>query len=73
MPLYEYVCQKCEKPFEVRQTMAQQAEDGAPACTACGSSRVTRRFAALNVAVGSRRGGGPAPGCDAGGACCCGN
>ena len=72
MPAYEYVCQQCDKPFEVHQTMAQHAERGAPPCPQCGSLRVTRRFAALNVGVGSKCGGGSAPGCDAGGGCCCG-
>jgi putative FmdB family regulatory protein len=71
MPTYEYVCQQCEKPFEVHRTMVQHAEQGAPPCPQCGSPKVTRRFAALNVAVGSRSGGGAAPSCDAGGGCCC--
>lgn len=72
MPVYEYVCQQCHQPFEVRRTMAQHAESGPPPCPACGSAQVTRRFAALNLAVGARGGGGPAHNCGSGG-CCCGN
>jgi len=73
MPTYEYLCQQCARPFEVLQSMAQHAESRAPACPQCGSSKVTRRFAALNVAVASRTEGGSAPGCGcSGGSCGCG-
>ena len=39
MPLYEYICKKCGKPFE---TIAKHGEK--PACEHCGSVSVERQL-----------------------------
>ena len=46
MPLYEYVCRKCSKQFEVLIFGAEQ-----PACPACQSTDLERMLSV--VAVGS--------------------
>ena len=71
MPTYEYQCQQCAAPFEVRQSIAQYSEGKTTSCPRCGSSDVVRRISPVSVAVGDRSDGGPAPSCD-GGSCCCG-
>lgn len=72
VPTYDYVCEQCASPFEVRESIAQHTERPARPCPKCGSHNVARRFTPVNVAVGSRMGDGPAPSCDAAGCCCCG-
>lgn len=71
MPTYDYHCQACANPFEVRMSIAEYSEHKAPSCPQCGSAKVVRRFTPINVAVGVRSDAGPAPSCD-GGSCCCG-
>ena len=71
MPTYEYHCPECTKSFEVRLSIAEYSQRGAPSCPQCGSSNVTRCFTPVNVAVGGRSDDGPAPSCE-GGSCCCG-
>ncbi len=61
MPIYEYVCQKCGKPFEelVRGKEAVK-------CPKCGSQQVERKLSTF----ATRGGGGntgPAGSCAAGG------
>jgi putative FmdB family regulatory protein len=41
MPLYEYVCRDCDKPFSVHQTLAEH-ERGEVACPECRGKRVER-------------------------------
>ncbi|MCC6617116.1 MAG: zinc ribbon domain-containing protein [Anaerolineae bacterium] len=38
MPLYDYLCESCETPYEARHGF----NDPAPACPACGSAQVHR-------------------------------
>lgn len=40
MPLYEFVCSKCEKRFE--ELIRSQEEQNALRCPECGERRVTR-------------------------------
>lgn len=63
MPLYEYLCQACEHPFEelVRG-------DERPLCPACGSARLSKRFSTFALAetasapTPARFAPGPGPG-----------
>jgi putative FmdB family regulatory protein len=73
MPIYEYVCMKCESHFE---ELVRNGED--PGCPDCGAEKVARQFSVF-AAVGTSgessvpsfkpRGGG---GC-CGGSCGCGH
>ncbi len=73
VPAYDYVCQDCESPFEVRMSMSEYSEGAKPECPSCGSTNAERRFSAVNVMTGSGGGGssassGPsAPPCGHGG------
>ncbi len=40
MPLYEYVCETCEQPFEA---LVRNRED-LPRCPSCGGVELTRQF-----------------------------
>jgi putative FmdB family regulatory protein len=42
MPVYEFVCRDCQKPFEVVRPMSESATT--PKCPACGSTRVDRTY-----------------------------
>ena len=66
MPIYEYTCKSCHKPFEKLVRSMNDETDGIP-CPACGSKQTER---ALSVfAVSSTEGGAAktslpaAPGC----------
>jgi len=65
MPLYEYRCTRCERPFE---RYARTFSDR-PSCPACGTSEVTRLLSTFAVSTG---GGDTAPsfgGCGEGPPC----
>ena len=71
MPLYEYRCQDCEKPFEAFVTADRKA-----ACPSCGSEHLDKLLSRLGmVGAGESRGEAcpaPAPMCGAqGGHCGC--
>jgi putative FmdB family regulatory protein len=42
MPIYEFVCRDCQKPFEVVRSMSESATT--PVCPGCGSARVDRTY-----------------------------
>lgn len=44
MPLYEYVCPECEKPFEKRASIAEADH---AACPNCGSSETKRQLSRI--------------------------
>jgi len=44
MPYYEYLCQKCHKPFGVQRSMAQHDKQPKESCPKCGSKHVGRVF-----------------------------
>lgn len=50
MPLYEYICQQCQKRFDALRPMSKA--DDAIACPHCGSTE-TRRAISLFAAIGS--------------------
>ena len=49
MPTYEYVCEACSKPFEIRATIADYSKGLKPVCPHCGAKKAIRTFAAINV------------------------
>jgi putative FmdB family regulatory protein len=68
MPIYEYVCMRCEHHFEelVRA-------DETPSCPACAAESVTKKFsvvAPLGARARTSSGGGGGGGC-CGGSCGC--
>lgn len=72
MPMYEYVCGKCGREFEVRQSMAEHTEAKAPPCPACGVRSAKQQLSTVNVAMNGGGGdlGSEGPSCS-GGSCCC--
>jgi putative FmdB family regulatory protein len=68
MPIYEYVCMKCESHFE--ELVGMTSPD--PACPDCGNAKVAKQssvFAAHGTAGQPSFGGGG--GCCGGGCGCC--
>jgi putative FmdB family regulatory protein len=43
MPRYEFLCEKCQKPFELTMTIAER-EKTKPKCPACKGTKVTPQF-----------------------------
>jgi putative FmdB family regulatory protein len=43
MPRYEFLCEKCQKPFELIMTIAEH-EKVTPACPTCKGTNVTPQF-----------------------------
>jgi len=54
VPAYDYTCDDCGGPFEVRMSMAAYGAGDRPACEACGSTHVTRTFTSVNVLTAGR-------------------
>ena len=63
MPLYEYICQACEKKFDVRASITEYSDGINPSCPDCGSNKVERGFSAFNFLSGSEGGSGSSGGC----------
>jgi putative FmdB family regulatory protein len=71
MPMYEYVCMKCESHFE--ELVSLGAPD--PECPDCGGAKVSKQFsvfAAHGTAEQPSFGGSAGGGC-CGGSCGCGH
>jgi putative FmdB family regulatory protein len=51
MPRYEYLCQKCNKPFEMLYSLAeyQRAQKNKTKCPKCRSVRVVRQISTFEV------------------------
>jgi putative FmdB family regulatory protein len=45
MPVYEFVCRECEKPFEIVRKMSDAPST--PPCPSCGSTRVDRVWSSV--------------------------
>jgi putative FmdB family regulatory protein len=43
MPRYEFLCEKCHKPFELTMTISEH-EKAKPQCPGCKSTNVTPQF-----------------------------
>ena len=63
MPIYEYVCMKCESHFEELVRM----DDSGVRCPDCGAAKVSKQ-----LSVFARAGGGDEPRFAGGGGGCCG-
>ena len=51
MPTYEFLCQKCEKPFEQIYSLEEYEREMKKKinCPECGSTRVVRQISAVQV------------------------
>jgi putative FmdB family regulatory protein len=51
MPIYEFLCQKCEKPFELIYSLAEYEREMKKKikCPKCGSTSVVRQISAVEV------------------------
>ena len=54
MPTYDFVCQDCKTPFEVRMSITAYSDGSRPRCEKCGSDKVERTFTAVNVLTSER-------------------
>jgi putative FmdB family regulatory protein len=43
MPRYEFLCEKCEKPFELTMTISER-EKTTPKCPTCKGTKVVPQF-----------------------------
>jgi putative FmdB family regulatory protein len=43
MPRYEFLCEKCQKPFELSMTISER-EKAKPKCPACKGTNVVPQF-----------------------------
>jgi putative FmdB family regulatory protein len=69
MPIYEFLCKTCKKPFEVIRPMSA-TED--PACPECGGAEVSRKLSVFfSGAAGAKASGGGGGSCCSGGGCAC--
>ena len=51
MPIYEYICNHCKKPFEALVLSGQKAS-----CPGCGSGDLAEKFSTYSVGVEAGRG-----------------
>jgi putative FmdB family regulatory protein len=63
MPLYEYICEKCEEPFEELRSAGERKP---PRCHRCGCMDVTRVLSPVSLSTGAGR---PAAGLGGMGGC----
>ena len=72
MPTYEYVCQDCGKPYEIRASISEYAKGLETKCPHCGSQKAIRAFTSVNVWTANRSAGGGPSTCGpmAGPGCC---
>jgi putative FmdB family regulatory protein len=48
MPRYEFLCEKCQKPFELNMTIAEH-EKGKVRCPTCESTRVVAQLGSFTT------------------------
>jgi putative FmdB family regulatory protein len=53
MPRYEFLCEKCQKPFELTLTISEH-EKGRVRCPTCKSTRVVAQFSAFMGQTGEK-------------------
>jgi putative FmdB family regulatory protein len=49
MPVYEFVCQHCKKPFEIVRPIKENGRTKAVSCPKCDSKKVERRWSSVFV------------------------
>jgi putative FmdB family regulatory protein len=54
VPMYEFECEKCKKPFTVGQTLREYDQHEKPKCPKCGSRVVRQRVTAVHVQTGKK-------------------
>jgi putative FmdB family regulatory protein len=68
MPIFEYVCKDCKKPFEALLFGSQQ-----PQCPLCKGANLDQQISVFAVGASARSSAGCAPAdCPAAGTSCCG-
>ncbi|HTS17865.1 MAG TPA: zinc ribbon domain-containing protein [Verrucomicrobiae bacterium] len=71
MPLYEFVCAKCERDFE--SLVRSSKWEGSVACPHCGSTKLTKKLSVFAAQGGGATSSASAPSaCGRTGGCCCG-
>jgi putative FmdB family regulatory protein len=60
MPMYEYDCHKCKKPFE-KLVRSMSKSDAKVECPACGSTQTTRKLSVVAVGSATTRSEAAAP------------
>ncbi len=66
MPIYEYLCQDCEKNFNIRASLSEKEKGLKPECPNCHSKKTIQVFGSIAVFTpGSGRGDSSStlPGC----------
>jgi len=53
MPRYEFLCEKCQKSFELIMTISER-EKAKPACPACKGTNVTPQFSGFMAQTGKK-------------------
>jgi putative FmdB family regulatory protein len=48
MPRYEFLCEKCKKPFELTMTISER-ERAKPKCPTCGNTKVVPQLASFTT------------------------
>lgn len=69
MPIYEYVCQDCQTPFE----HLVMGKNGDISCPKCGSHQATLQFSVFAKPHSDDSSADAGPSCCAGGGCGCSN
>ena len=69
MPLYEFVCAKCERDFELLARSSNWA--GSVACPHCGSRKLTKKLSVFAAQGGSKPSAPVPPACSRLGGCGC--
>jgi putative FmdB family regulatory protein len=49
MPTYDYFCNDCKREFTLSLTMTEHEKSPPPACTYCGSKKVTPELSSATV------------------------
>ncbi len=57
MPIYEYVCEECDKPSEI----LLKGRSEKPSCPHCGSAKLARQFSTFAAHQGGGAPGGQCP------------
>ena len=72
MPIYEYVCKKCDFDFDL--LIRGESDLKAAACPKCGSKLIEKQFSVFGMS-GTRSGGGSSscPTCSSGSCSTCGH
>jgi len=53
MPTYEYLCQDCGRPSEIRSSVSEYSKGLKPKCPACGSQKAMQTFTTVTVLTGN--------------------